>query len=83
MIGDMKLEFLIYGLCIVIALWYVFSRKPKKRTPAVADFSTHSKENDKLVIVDDVREEEMRKIAQEFCEMYNEREWRAVFIRRI
>lgn len=70
----MNKEYLLIGIiavAIILLLWMKFNTKPS--TSAAAE-STNTKTlivNDKIAIIDDVSEEDIKKILRGFCDLYN------------
>lgn len=76
----MKQQYLIYGfiaiMTIILIAWTILkNQKPQPDTdtkrPQENIFPTKKVSNDKLIIVDDASENDIKKILQEFCNSYN------------
>lgn len=84
----MKQQYLIIGILVIatIAVFVAWTRfknqKPQSDTdtsrPQENLFPTNKVVNDKLVIVEDVSENDIEKILQEFCNSYNKETFQAV-----
>lgn len=83
----MKQQYLIYVLVAVVAIvlfaWTKLkNQKPQPdtdaRRPTENIFPTNKVANDKLVIVEDANEDDIKKILQEFCNSYNKKTYQAV-----
>lgn len=83
----MKQQYLIYGFIAVVTIvlfaWIKLkNQKPQPdtdtRRPTENILPTNKIENDKLVIVEDVGENEINKIIQEFCNLYNKETYQAI-----
>ena len=83
----MKQQYLIYGLIAVLAIvlfaWTKLkNQKPQPdtdtRRPTENIFPTNKIANDKLVIVDDISEIDIKKILKEFCNSYNKETYQAI-----
>ncbi len=69
-------------MVIFIAWTKLKNQKPQPdtetRRPAENHFPTHSVTNDKLVIVEDISENDIKKIIREFCNSYNKETYQAI-----
>ena len=83
----MKQQYLIYGLIAVVAIvlfaWTKLkNQKPQPdtdtRRPSENIFPTDKVANDKLVIVEDASENDIKKILQEFCNSYNKETYQVI-----
>jgi len=83
----MKQQYLIYGLIAVVAIvlftWTKLkNQKPlpdtDTRRPTENIFPTNKIANDKIVIIEDVSENDINKILQEFCNSYNKKTYQAI-----
>jgi len=83
----MKQQYLIYGLIAVVAIvlftWTKLkNQKPlpdtDTRRPTENIFPTNKIANDKIVIIEDVSENDINKILQEFCNSYNKETYQAI-----
>jgi hypothetical protein len=83
----MKQQYLIYGLIAVVAIVFfawtkLKNQKPQPdtdtRRPPENALPTNKVANDKLVIVEDASENDIKKIIQEFCNSYNKETYQAV-----
>lgn len=83
----MKQQYLIYGPIAVVAIalfaWTKLkNQKPQPytdtRRPPENIFPTNKVANDKLVIVEDASENDIKKILQEFCNSYNKETYQAI-----
>lgn len=84
----MKQQYLIIGIVTVMAIgifvaWIRLKKqKPKPDTdtkrPQENLFPTNKVPNDKLVIVEDINENDIKKILQEFCNLYNKEIFEAI-----
>lgn len=76
----MNQDYLIFGLIALLAIgWYVWNKSKNKselkkvveRKPVGRTMPAHKVENDKLVIIEDANEEDVKKILRDFCALYN------------
>jgi hypothetical protein len=84
----MKQHFLILGIIAIVALiiYVVWTKlknnKPQPETDASRLkenlFPTYTVTNDKLVIVEDLNENDLKKMLQEFCNSYNKAEFQVI-----
>ena len=83
----MKQQYLFYGLIAVVAIvlftWTKLkNQKPlpdtDTRRPTENIFPTNKIANDKIVIIEDVSENDINKILQEFCNSYNKETYQAI-----
>lgn len=83
----MKQQCLLYGLITIVAIvFFVWLRLKNQKTEADTDtkrppeniFPTEEIANDKLVIVENVSENDIKKILQEFCNLYNKEMYQAI-----
>ena len=83
----MKQQYLIYGLIAVVAIVFfawtkLKNQKPQPdtdtRKPPENVFPTNKVANDKLVIVENASENDIKKIIQEFCNSYNKETYQAI-----
>jgi hypothetical protein len=84
----MKHQYLIIGIIAIVAIviFVVWTKlknlKPQPDTdtnrPSENIFPTNTIANDKLVIVEDVNESDIKKILQEFCNSYNKETFQAI-----
>lgn len=83
----MKQQYLIYGLITVVAIVFfawtkLKNQKPQPdidtRRPPENVFPTNKVANDKLVIVENASENDIKKIIQEFCNSYNKETYQAI-----
>jgi len=83
----MKPQYLIYGLIAVVAIVLFAWTKLKNQNPQPDTdtkrppeniFPTSKVANDKLVLVEDASENDIKKILQEFCNSYNKETYQAI-----
>ncbi len=83
----MKQQYIILGIIILFAILYFAWTKLKNqapqpdtdtRRPAENLLPTNKIANDKIVIVDDINENDIKKILQEFCNSYNKEKYQAI-----
>jgi hypothetical protein len=83
----MKQQYLIYGLIAIVAIVFfawtkLKNQKPHPDTdtkrPPENIFPTNKVANDKLIIVEDASENDIKKILQEFCNSYNKETYQAI-----
>lgn len=83
----MKQQYLIYALVAIVAIMLLAriklkNQKPQPgtdtRRPGENIFPTNKVANEKLVIVEDASENDIKKILQEFCNSYNKETYQAV-----
>src|SRR3712207_6177947 len=76
----MNQDYLIFGLIALLAIgWYVWNKsknkselkKVEERKPVSRTMPAHKVENDKLVMIEDAGEEDVKKILKDFCALYN------------
>jgi len=76
----MKQEYIIYGLIALLIIgWFVWNKSKGKsrekeveeRKPIGRELPTQKVENDKLVIIEDAAEDDVKKILRGFCVLYN------------
>ncbi len=83
----MKQQYLIYGLITVVAIvFFAWTKLKNQKTQPDTDtrrppenvFPTNKVANDKLVIVENASENDIKKIIQEFCNSYNKETYQAI-----
>jgi len=83
----MKQQYIILGIIILFAVLYFAWTRLKNQTPqpdtdtrrpTENHLPTNKIANDKLVIVDDISENDIQKILQEFCNSYNKETYQAI-----
>lgn len=84
----MKEEYLIFGMIAGLIMVIIFAWKKMNSQHHQTDInsakrsktslSTTPVENDKLVVIEDVSEDEIKKILQDFCNCYNEKVIQAI-----
>ena len=82
----MKQQYLIIGVVTIVVIlifvaWTILkNQKPQTdtRRPKESLFPTNQIINDKLVIVEDVSESDIKKIVLEFCNLYNKETFQAI-----
>jgi hypothetical protein len=84
----MKQQHLIFGIIAIVSIILFFAwtklknHKPKPdtdtRRPPENNLPTNKVTNDKLVIIEDISENDAKKILQEFCNSYNKEIYQAL-----
>ena len=83
----MKQQYIILGIIILFAVLYFVWTRVKNQTPQPDTDTRRPSENllptnkianDKLAIVDDIRVNDIQKILQEFCNLYNKETYQAI-----
>lgn len=85
----MKQQYLIFGIISIVSIilffvWTIILKNQKspsdtdKRILSKNTFPTDKVDNDKLVIVEDASEDDIKKILQEFCILYNEETYQVI-----
>ena len=83
----MKEVYILIGLIALIALatvaWYKLRNTNAQQSlnstrPTHTDIPSNEKSNDKLVLIEEVNDQEINKIVQDFCNMYNKNDFIAL-----
>lgn len=83
----MNEQYLSYGLiAVVVIVFFVWTKLKNQKTqpdkdtrrPAEDIFPTIKVANDKIVIVEDISENDITRILQEFCNLYNKEAYQAI-----
>lgn len=84
----MKQQYIIFGIIAIVSILVFFAWTKLKnfipqpdngtRRPSESLFPTNKLNNDKLIIVEDIKEDEIKKILQEFCNSYNKEKYEAL-----
>jgi len=84
----MDLQYFLIGIVVVVSIVLFLKMNKKKhqapepdtdtRRPSDNMFPTNEVPNDKLVVIEDVNENDIKKILQEFCNAYNKDEFQAI-----
>ncbi len=79
----MNSGYIIVGL-ILVAIIFIYLHRQKKNQkngyprPSQDKFPIQRVKNDKLVIVEDANDEEIKTILEDFCNMYNDNEYKSI-----
>ncbi len=83
----MKQQYIILGILVLFAVLYFVWTRLKNQTPQTNTdmrrptgnlLPTNKVANDKIVIVEDISENDIKKILQEFCNSYNKETYQAI-----